>query len=150
MIRITYGALNTEIQNFASEDTPRTQPDTPAVNFTAAGTATTEGTSYEPPFLFEIDAYITYEQKAAIKRLWAKWERNRADKLTVEDYCDLYVEESPRTRALATGATANTTDGMVDYHAKFYAVPVSAPTFKNLELVVQVSWTLQEVEVFAP
>jgi hypothetical protein len=93
------------------------------ISHSATGVAIATGTFYEPRFNWQLTAVLTEEEFKVLQGLWYRSELQRRTfranpGIVLVDAINPYVENSPPTRAIAPGTTANfRLDGLVDYFA---------------------------------
>lgn len=100
------------------------------------GASLDSGSLYEPKRIWTIAAMATKPIKQALEQIWRRSERKRIAqqdyRITCEDWIFPHTEDqTPRTRALATGAAVtNLSGGGIEYPAKFY-VRLFEPNFQR-------------------
>ena len=119
MITLTFAGYTVQFVHFSGMTTPRADPSY-AVEHTANGTPTRYGTSHLPKSIWSIQALIDNDQADTLRRLYASYRANPGN-ITVDDLTWPFVEPSPRSRALAAGATEADDGTTTAYFARWNA-----------------------------
>lgn len=122
----------------------------------ASGTPIVSGYSHELPHVWQAETIADNSQFDGIMAIWARSEYNKRTTgasyiVTIDDLTKLYREVGPRTRALATGAPSETSQGtpaVVSYYAKFNAIfEVGEPSYANLKGGSDISTSLYKLRI---
>jgi len=136
MIRLTLTPYILEITTYGSNygaSYPRSSINVwPSVDFSASGTTVLDGPSYGPKFIWNFTANLLHADRLKLRRMLALWLSNKTNPWMLEDYTEELAETSPRTRALATGATESDDGTTTLYHAKYFAYPTQYPELSEL------------------
>lgn len=148
---LSISGFTVQYKRFAKEDLPRTDPTTNNLNYTASGVAVGSGTFFEPPSLWDVQAYCTPDEYELTKAIWAEHcllrRTMQVCDILVIDKTQLYSERAPRTRAIAPGTEAKNLVGsvtQVQYYAVFQAWMPQEPRYKPVGREWLVTFTLQE------
>lgn len=132
LIRLTLGTLSVTFQGliFNTDALPRTKDPSQfgEVSYSAYGGISQDGSPLVPrhTWTFSVAALgdsDLADQVAEIEEEFNRLKRaNNDPKIEIEDTTAYFFEQSPRTRALATGASEIiTSTGRIKYYAKYYA-----------------------------
>lgn len=133
---------------FADGNYPREQINGPSFTRSVAGAIAQEGSFFEPPHTWSINAYLLPTDAEILDKMYALFVGQKPFQwLTVADKIRLFNEVgSARTRPLAPDAMATVADGLVSYYAQFNAYFVDAPKFVREGKRVRVACQLMEAE----
>jgi hypothetical protein len=130
-ITLTLGSYSVEIKDFAGERYPRRTIEWAQISQSARGASVRRSPSYRPKHIWDFQCRLDIDDWETLKRMMALyWDSPAA--WTLEDYTMPFAETSPRTRALATGASADDDSTTVLYYAQFNAEPTLYPEFDRL------------------
>jgi hypothetical protein len=128
----------------------RSQPGTPQLRHNSYGTPVTDGLSFEPRFLFEIEALVT-RQEAALLDLIFRISQHTKQPVRIYDYTRPHLEPLPRTRAIAPSSTEeNPIAGWVSYFPRYQAWFQSDPVRTVEGSFERVKCALLETKIVAP
>jgi hypothetical protein len=148
-LTITLGSISLEVGTittpFQSSQFPRLRPESPTIEYSANGTPASTGVNYEKHF-WRVDVGLAPAQQETLQDIYALWRSDPSTNLTVIDTTKRYREPTPRTRAIAPGATEDVSDGLTRYFAQFYAGFEAEPTFEQDGAIARASFVLKEAE----
>lgn len=130
-ITLSIGSYSLEIQEFERGDYPRRSIEWATISQSARGSSIRRNTSYRPKHIWDFSCRLDITDWQTLKRMFAYYWDNLGA-FTLDDYTLEFAEASPRTRSLATGATASDDSTTVLYYAKFNAEPTVYPEFREL------------------
>jgi hypothetical protein len=140
-----------QYQRFGAKGLPRIDPTSNSLNYTASSVAVGGGTFFEPPSLWDVQAYCTPDEMELTKAIWAEHcylrRTMQACDILVVDKTQLYSERAPRTRAIAPATEAKNRTGtvtQVQYYAVFQAWMPQEPKYQPKGADWLVTFTLQE------
>lgn len=119
------------------------------IGYTVAGVATAKGRQHEPRLTWNLTALLVEDEMNLLRAMIF-----RADKfrrmyrpigITLIDGIQKYVEDAPRTRALAPGATERVIGSRVEYFGMFQVALFNLKTPKQGRFY-ECSWDMVEVE----
>ena len=132
-ITLSIGPYTLPITLFERGAYPRTVTQWVTISESARGNSIRRNTAFRPKYLWTFTCALSVAEIKTLKRMVAYYEANRGP-WGLEDFTDEFEESTPRTRALATGATEDS-DGMtVLYYARFNAEPVQFPQLSELNI----------------
>ena len=156
-VRLTFGSFLVDLFRFPSLSSyARNFVEVGATEYTIAGTPTDNGAAYPHKHIWELESYLTTSEYQQLYLLFQSADAARRSfgdyRVLVEDYMQTYLEPSPRTRGLATGATETPVGTGVEYQASFNAriFPPVAEKQKSGQFPYKVSLTLKELDNTSP
>lgn len=149
LIKCTLGVLSITYQGLIFEPEENARSINPAhtssISRSIAGATAISGPRHVPGYIWTIAlaGLSDFDIVDQTFELYAEYERQRIaglkPKVLIEDTTDYFFEASPRTRALATGASEIATTTGIKYYAQFYAHFNENPPTTNIRgaLVLQ-------------
>lgn len=101
-----------------------------SISYSSYGTTIVEAPLYELKHLWPIQVRLNATDSLTLERIFHEWDATKTA-ITVQDYLRPFTENSPRTRAIATGASEVTANGKVSYFARFKAHFSGEPRWSN-------------------
>lgn len=141
------------IDTFAQNGYERTRADTGETEYSIWGTPLDSGPFFEPKFIWIISCYLSKEEWIKLNAIFSLSDKRRRQmqnyRITINDYIEEIIEDSPRTRAVASGGSVNTAGNSVYYPAKFYARMFEPKSTQQGGLKLYLtSFTLKELDKF--
>jgi hypothetical protein len=146
ILRISYNGLSIEFDRFLSRPLPRQQIEIPVIARSDHGAIYNDGTIYEPPFKWEFETALGGNKLNTLMAIYAMTQHANAGAL-IEDYTRNHFENSPRTRAIASGGTETAIGGSVYYPARFRAAFTNEPVVSELGWLWSVKISLIELDI---
>lgn len=144
-IILASGSLSLTITRFSNASYPRERIDGPTLSYSAYGSPVREGTWFEPKHIWNIEARLNATERLMLDRLYAYWLlSDPKPAIILSDQTRQFTEPSPRTRALASGATETIADGMTSYFAQFQVEFGQEPKYSQDGAFVVASLQLME------
>lgn len=153
-LKLTLGTLTVTLNRFLDTKAPRSQAIGASVDYAASGNAIISG-ALRNPHIWTINTPLEATERRLILSIHAEQERLRIagsdPSITLEDSIQEFHEATPRTRALATGASETTiATGFICYYAKFKGVISNQPEIVQLGKYKALSFQILETGVVAP
>ena len=158
-IRLAYSgvSLTFEADRYLSAGQPRSDLFLHNYDFSNTGNLVEDGRSFQysdgSPFRrqvwnFSVALYDT--EWETLDDLWnLQYTTRPTPEIKLHDYTS-YMKEATRTRALATGASASTVNGLVRYYGQFNTVFIQRPTFERNRGIYSATLQLQESSLTTP
>lgn len=127
---VTFNGTN-QGARFTDEEVPRSF-EVPGMRKSVHGTPAIEGPAYEPTRIWNFAALVDGDTERTLRLIQAVHVADPANqKILIHDLTAEFAEDSPRSRALASGATATADGSQVVYYAQFYAKLSAAISFRQ-------------------
>lgn len=131
---------------FSGNEYPRKPISLGGITRSINGTPILSGPAYETPHIWSFSALLDADNRALLDMMWADWDADRSQKFIIDDNIQPFIERSPRTRALAIGASPTFNGNLVVYHARFYAIPTVPFASSPKGRYTEVTATFEELE----
>lgn len=150
-LTIKLAGLEVTFSDFIDNNYPRiTVQPLSAVEFSALGTPATQGTYFEPKFMWQFSAYLDRHQRHLIEAIAYEFHTRRRNlqdcDILLYDTTAYITERSPRTRGIVPGTSEVLINGgtHLSYHATFFCAITDNLKFSSNGIVDVLSMSLTE------
>lgn len=152
-LTLSIDSYTVTIATFAQNGYERTHADTGETEYSIWGAPLDSGTFFEPKFIWAIQCYLSKEDWIKLNAIFSLSDKKRRAqqnyRITINDYIEEIIEDSPRTRAVASGGSVSNLGNSVYYPARFYVRIFEPKSSQQAGLKPYLaSFTLKELDKF--